>query len=474
MKPGPTTFRQMAHTSVFRLAATYVAAFLVAGAVIVAIVFWQAGALLTRQVLQTLVAEADRFEAMAKAGGSTALAAAVAEKSRSPNTGLYLLIDADNRKLAGNLNRWPPELSASPEGGLFRYDAGEARLGERLAAGLAVRLPDSLRLLVGRDIEAERRFVDGVQRLVLIGSAVLAGLGIAGGLLASRALLVRVSDMTLASEQIMSGEFSRRIPVTGSDDELDRLAHRLNAMLDRIEQLMAGLREVSDNIAHDLKTPLNRMRNRAEACLRDAGGEAAYRDGLERCIEDADDLIKTFNALLLIAKLEAGSVEDSLDTFDLEHMLRDVAELYRPLTEESGLGLTLHESGPLAFHGNRQLLSQAVANLVDNAIKHGRGNRRTAGTAAPEPAPGIEIRLARTPAGVDITVSDRGVGIPAPDRRRVLERFVRLETSRTQPGTGLGLSLVAAVARLHGGSVRLEDNQPGARAVLSLPRRIPS
>jgi signal transduction histidine kinase len=238
------------------------------------------------------------------------------------------------------------------------------------------------------------------------------------------------------------------------------LAVNLNVMLARIERLMLGLREVSDNIAHDLKTPLNRLRSRAEAALRDERGGAVWREGLERTIEEADQLIKTFNALLLIAKLEAGALEESLEPIDLAEIVRDVADLYGPAAEEAGFRLDLAASGAVPIRANRQLVSQAVANLVDNAIKYSSGN--AAGTI-------ITVAVRSVGHDAEVTVADRGPGIAAADRERVLRRFVRLEESRSLPGTGLGLSLVTAVAQMHGGTLRLEDNVPGLRAVLVLP-----
>jgi signal transduction histidine kinase len=238
-------------------------------------------------------------------------------------------------------------------------------------------------------------------------------------------------------------------------------------MLARIEQLMAGLREVSDNIAHDLKTPLNRLRNRVEEALREPHNEVAYRHALERTIEEADELIKTFNALLSIARLEAGAGGENRETLDVSALVHDVAELYEPVAEERGITLKSDVAEPIVMRADRQLLGQAIANLIDNALKYGAPSKAHGGNGL---APEVEVRARAVNGGVEIVVTDRGPGVPAPDRGRVLDRFVRLEASRSEPGSGLGLSLVAAVARLHGGSLRLEDNEPGLRVVLTLPK----
>jgi signal transduction histidine kinase len=285
--------------------------------------------------------------------------------------------------------------------------------------------------------------------------------------LISRSVLRRIEAVTQATRTIMAGDLSKRIPRNGSDDELDRLAASLNAMLARIEELVIALREVSDNIAHDLKTPLTRLRNRAEAALRSADGATCYRDGLTKIIEEADELIKTFNSLLLIARLEGGTIAESMRPVDPAAIIGDVAELYEPVAEQSGQQLEITAPAGMTMLANRELISQAVANLVDNAIKYatradadGHGDR-------------ISITLGKLADVIEISVADRGPGVAPQDRERALRRFVRLEQSRSRPGSGLGLSLVAAVARLHGGAIRLEDNAPGLRAVLSIPAKGP-
>ncbi|MCU0953213.1 MAG: HAMP domain-containing histidine kinase [Hyphomicrobium sp.] len=444
----------------FRLAALSIAAFLLTAAGIVGFLFWQTNDLLTEQVLSGLRAEVQELRHIEAAAGSASVAEAVKLRARPDGPGLYFVADRNGRKRAGNLSRLPPELQGEG-GGTFRYEREPGN--ERLAVALPVLFSDGSRLIVGRDIEEQREFANRMRTVFLLGFGLLSIAGLAGGLGAGRLLLNRIDQINAASRSIMAGDLSQRVPLAGTKDELDNLARNLNMMLDRIEQLMSGLREVSDNIAHDLKTPLSRLRNRAEATLRDGGDDCAqYRAGLERVIEEADELIKTFNAMLLVARLEAGALEGTVEPFDLGALVRDVAEFYEPVADEQGLELTVDAGDGPEIVANRHLVSQAVANLIDNAIKYGRSE---------PPGPGsIAVSVTELANDMEIAVADRGPGISAEDRERALKRFVRLEASRTKPGTGLGLSLVAAVARLHHGTVRLEDNAPGLRAVLVLPR----
>lgn len=458
-----------ASTSAFRMSAAAVLAFFIAAIVISGLLFWQTNSMMTDQVLATLRAEAELLRKQATDGGQPALIATIDVLARPDSRSLYLLNRSDGAKLAGNLNRVPPELAASAKGGVFRYRPSvlDNAASDRLAVAIPVDVGGGNVLLLGRDIEDQRLFADTIKQTFLIGFGLLSLLGLVAGLAVSRLVLTRMDTITSTSRSIMAGDLSRRIPFDGGGGELDDLAQNLNSMLERIEGLMNGLREVSDNIAHDLKTPLNRLRNSAEAALRDPRGAPSYRDGLERTIEKADDLIKTFNALLLIARLEAGPLEDSLEVFELTSLIEDVAELYAPAAEEAGFLLTLESAAKVSVRANRQLIGQATSNLIDNAIKYSRGG---------QPGSTITVRVGPIdgPKGrrAEISVSDRGPGISPVDRERVLKRFVRLEESRTKPGTGLGLSLVAAVARLHHGSIRIEDNEPGLRVVLELSERV--
>jgi signal transduction histidine kinase len=446
-------------------------AFIVAAALVVGFIAWRANELLTTSVVDTLRAEVVGLREQYQAGGPARLSAIITERTADPGSSLYLLVDIAGERAAGNLRQIPSELRESGQG-VFTYvpQGGPAQGRPRVGVGVLLDVPGGLTLVVGRDIEDLRRFAWTMGRLGLWSILILSALGIGGGLLISRSVLRRIEAVNDTSRSIMAGDLSRRIPLTGSGDELDRLCESLNAMLARIEELMAALREVSDNIAHDLKTPLTRLRNRAEAALRNIDAPAVYRDGLVKTIEEADELIRTFNSLLLIARLEGGAIAESMAQVDPASIIADIAELYEPVAEEAGLALSVSAAQGLSLVANRELVSQAVANLVDNAIKYAPSAHPN-GAQAPGP---VTLTMARVDDAVEIAVGDRGPGIAAEDRQRALQRFVRLEKSRSRPGSGLGLSLVAAVAHLHGGTVRLEDNAPGLRVALRLPLRGPN
>ncbi|MGB8529369.1 MAG: ATP-binding protein, partial [Rhodoplanes sp.] len=319
---------------------------------------------------------------------------------------------------------------------------------------------------VGRDLDERERLF----RIVAIAGrwsvAIVIVLGLAGGFFVSRRVLRRIEAMGDKAHTIMAGDLSGRLPIAGTGDELDRLAANLNTMLGRIEALMRGLKEVSDNVAHDLRTPLTRLRNRCEAALRTAKSDRDYRDAIEATIEESDGLIRIFDALLMIARAESGELRAGMIPFDAAEIARDVGELYEPVADEKGLTLRVDAATPAPVTGNRELIGQALANLLDNAIKYtGAAADRVNGVA-----PEIVVTAQAQPNQIVLSVGDRGPGIPAAERRRAVERFVRLEQSRTEPGSGLGLSLASAVARLHGGELRLEDNAPGLKALLILPR----
>jgi signal transduction histidine kinase len=462
-----TALTKLFRTTTFRLSLTYLALFSAAAILAVAYIYWNTTVLLSQQLSQTIDAELKGLAEQYRAGGLEQLVRTVAERSGTPGNSLYLVADKDGRRLAGNLSGVTPELwnTLGPVEFVYRRPA-PGGVENRLAFANVFRLPSGYRLIVGRDIEDRRQLSRLVRTTMLWGLGVMALFGIGGGYWVSRRLLARVDALSATTRTIMEGDLAGRLPVNGSGDELDRLAENLNLMLARIEQLMAGLREVSDNIAHDLKTPLNRLRNRVEEALREPPVAPVYREALERTIEEADGLIKTFNALLSIARIEAGAGGENRENLDISALLGDVAELYEPVAEERGLELKAQAEVPIFIRADRQLVGQAIANLIDNAIKYGTVGAEAGGSGI---KPDVTVSARTNGAVAEIVVTDRGPGVPLPDRERVLGRFVRLEASRSEPGSGLGLSLVAAVARLHGGALRLEDNEPGLRVILALP-----
>jgi signal transduction histidine kinase len=457
-----TGLTKLLRTTAFRLAIIYFGLFAVAAAAAAGYIYYKTNILLAAQLEKDIQAELRSLAQHYEREGLDGLKRAITERSEAPGNSIYLIADAEGRRLSGNLKAVSEELwnATGPVAFFYRRAVGDTT-EKRFAFAVVFRMASGYRLVVGRDIEDQRQFGEIVRfafMWTLLGIAVLV---IGGGVVVGRSLLRRIDGMTEATQTIMAGDLSKRIPLTDADDEFDRLATGINAMLKRIEELIAGLKEVSDNIAHDLKTPLSRLRNRAEAALRDQGDAKLHREALQETIEEADELIKTFDALLSIARLEAGAATRADQRFDLRDVVNDVVELYEPVAEEQGLTLTLRAREKIEMEGKRELIAQAVANLLDNAIKYGQ-------TGGPQ-AGGITVALAANGRFAEIAVADRGPGIPARDRERVLKRFVRLETSRSQPGSGLGLSLVAAVARLHGGSLVLSDNEPGLKATLTLP-----
>jgi signal transduction histidine kinase len=404
---------------------------------------------------------AERFDS----SGIRGLVTALENRALRPGSNLYLIATPAGQGLAGNVGSLEPgvlDRAGWAETKYRRLD--ESDIAEHRALVRVTQLSGGFRLLVGRDLEERRRVFGVVASAARWSFLIVIVLGLGGGVLVARRVLARIDAMTGTTQRIMAGDLSERLPVGRSGDELDRLAGNLNAMLERIEALMRGLKEVSDNIAHDLKTPLTRLRNRAEEALARSSDEAGYRAALEHTLEESDALIRTFNALLMIARAESGQARGDMADFDAADVARGIQELYEPLAEEDGLELSV-QAEPAPLHGNRELISQALANLVENAIKYGKP-----ASAQPQPAM-ITIRSELDGDTVRLSVADRGPGIPEADRARAVERFVRLEASRTLPGSGLGLSLASAVATLHGGGLRLSDNNPGLCATLVLPRR---
>jgi len=458
-KPG--VFR----TQAFRIVLVYVLLFAISVTALLFFTYWNTRRTLDAQTDQIIEAEITGLSEEYQHFGLQGVAETLRAQSLHSNQSLYLLSDALHHSVAGNLDSWPQISGTTGEMVEFDFERPvDGKLEPRRARGRVFGLPGGFALLVAQDIHdrylTERMFTTTLPWTVLL----ILVLGTAGGALMSRNMLQRLDTINRTSGEIIAGDLTRRVPLNGSGDEFDILAENLNRMLDRIERLMKGLREVTDSVAHDLRTPLNRLRNRLEESVvrlnaRGAPNDANKADEIERAIAETDQLIATFNALLLIAETDAGTTRAAMSALDLGSVAADVVELYEPLAEERNISLTLMPGAGVVVEGNRSLIAQALANLVDNAIKY-------------TPAGGkVRIRAADTNTGVELSVADSGPGIPPADRPRVTERFVRLEASRSSPGTGLGLSLVMAVAHFHRAELALEDNEPtGLKAVLRFPK----
>jgi signal transduction histidine kinase len=460
---------RLLNTSAFRLAAIYLALFATSVLALLTFIYFSTADFVESQTEETIDAEirglAEQYHEHGLAGLVALIEERVAAARRTPNRiddTLYLITDPLLRPLAGNLEKWP---SAGERGdGWIGFPVEENHNGTKEtedARASVIVLPGDFHLLVGRDLHEARNFRERITHTLAWSALITLGLGIAGGLLMTRNMLRKVDAVNRTSTGIIHGDLSQRVPLSGSGDEFDQLAENLNAMLDQIERLMLGMRQVTDNIAHDLRTPLARLRARLEVTLIEKPDAARYAEALRDTIAEADDLLGTFNALLSIAEAESGSRRENMAGVDLAEIAANVAELYEPVADEKGVELRLKIADRIMVRGDRHLLSQAIANLVDNALKY---------------TPAGYVALSAFARGdlARIEVADSGPGVPPERREAVFDRFVRLEGSRSTPGNGLGLSLVRAVAKLHDGAVWLEDNMeglttPGLKAVFQLP-----
>jgi signal transduction histidine kinase len=445
------------NTSAFRLAAIYFTLFATSVLALLTFIYFSTADFVEAQAEETIDAEirglAEQYREHGLAGLVEIIDQRISAAQRTPtriDDTIYLITDPLLHKLAGNLDTWPPAVERGS--GWVSFPVTEKVNGatetDNARASVIV-LPGNFHLLVGRNLRDARLFRLRITNTMGWAALITLGLGVVGGLLMTRNMLRKVDAVNRTSTQIIHGDLSQRVPLSGTGDEFDQLAQNLNQMLDQIERLMAGMRQVTDNIAHDLRTPLSRLRARLEVTLIEKPDQARYADVLRETINEADRLLGTFNALLSIAEAEAGSRRDSFEVVDLSEIARDVAELYEPVADESGLGFETRIAVKIMVRGDRHLLSQAIANLLDNALKY---------TPAGKVALAVETRAGKA----HIEVSDTGPGVPPDRRNTVFDRFVRLEGSRSTPGNGLGLSLVRAVAKLHDGEIWLEDSIPGS------------
>ena len=457
--------RLIVGTHAFRLAALYFLVFAASVLGVLLFVYLTSAGFVERQTEATLDAEITGLAEQYAQRGLSGLIQIVAARSAGDrgDAVIYLVTDPDGKPLVGNIAAWPagvPTHSAWLSFAIERTISGRHELHP--ARGRLFVIPGGYRLLVGRDISDAAAFRSEVRTTLLWAGLIALGIGLIGGTVMSRNLLRRVEQVNRTSERVMAGNLSDRVPLHGTKDEFDQLAANLNRMLDQIERLMTAMREVTDDVAHDLRTPLSRLRARLERALAipsgaDPSGDASQAEAIRAAIDEADRLLATFNALLRIAELESGAHLDETAPIDLSEVAQSAAELYEPVAEEKGFALSVVAEPGVRISGDWHLLSQALANLLDNALKYAGGGL-------------IELRVLHENGQAILEVADHGPGIPEADRQSALDRFVRLEPSRTTPGNGLGLSLVRAIARRHDGSVTLEDNKPGLRVRLQFPR----
>jgi len=457
--------QRLFRTTAVRIALKYALIYAVLAGAALAIFHWATGRYVDAQLYAGLREEFlllhDRYEA----SGLRSLSALMDARSMSAQSEgrFYLLVDKGGQRLSGNLLGWPPE-DPLPLDGQVRVVwveddiiPGNAYDDDAYWPVIGTELADGVRLVVARSVEEVEAFqVYSLSALVAL-LIVIVLLAVTMGLLIGHTILNKIDGIARTAGDIMRGDLAQRMPVSARGDEFDELSERLNQMLQRIEELLRGMREVTDNVAHDMRAPLTRLRNRLEVTLMERRDEAAYRKAMGQAVNDADSLVRTFNAILQVAQADAGTTRASMDPVDISALVRELGQLYAPAAEEAGLQLQVRARQPVTVHGNGDLLAQAVGNLLDNAVKYTPAGGR------------ILLQVGTTDWGPEIRVADSGPGVALEDRRRIVGRFVRLEAARHTPGNGLGLSVVDAIARQHGATFTLQDNQPGLLAVIQFP-----
>jgi len=448
----PRLFR----TNLFRLTLAYMALFALSVGALSAFIYWATLGYLDTQTDAIIEAEMNGLVEQYERTGVRGLGALIDERIERDTRSFYLLTNAAGRPLIANVSvsSWP----AAPDGGRAQWiDFVESDTGTPVRA-LLLHLGPGFRLLVGRDIRELTAIRQVLRRASIYGITLTLALAFVGGLLLAVGSERRLAELNRTTRQIMAGDLSRRAPLKGSNDEHDELAQNINAMLDKIQNLLESMRHVGDSVAHDLRGPITRLRNRLETV---AAAENPSREDLAECVTQLDQVLATFNALLRIARVESGAYRSAFTTVDLQPIVRDVCELYQAAAEDRQVALHADAPRSVEVHGDRELLAQVLTNLVDNAVKY-------------TPAGGVvRIALERNGDRAVLRVADSGPGIPPEDRGRVLQRFMRLDRARSQPGNGLGLALVNAVTLQHHGRLTLGDNAPGLVVTVELPALAP-
>ena len=439
----------------FRFGVVYAALLAVSAAALAMFLWWETAGLLDRQTEAAINTDAQGLSERWSDGSLPALVLTIDDRvaQNVDDDAVYLLTDREMKHIAGNLPSWPKNVT---EAGPF-YELPVMRAGMKaLATVQAYDLPGGYHLLIGRDIKVRAQLRKMLTDALLWAVVVVILMATIGALVIRSLFRRTLANISATSIAIAGGDFAKRVRLTGRGDEFDQVAEVINDMLDRIGRLMDGVRQVSNAIAHDLRTPITRARTRLEDAALHAETADDLRAAIERATLDLDGIVGVFQALLRIAEIEAGSPRSSFARVDLTPMLAEVADLYGVVAEERDITLQLQAPEAVPAFGDNAMLQQAIANLVDNAVKF-------------SPDRGVVRLTASVATSILIAVEDNGPGIPLEDREKATDRFYRGEAARSTPGSGLGLSLVLAVAQLHGGTFRLEDNRPGLRAILSLP-----
>jgi signal transduction histidine kinase len=447
---------ELFRSSAFRLSLVYMILFAGSVLLLLGFIYWATVGYMARQTDATIEAEITGLAEQYREGGLSNLVTILQDRiERDPDSSsVYLLASRTFSPLAGNIDAWPDVKTGSD--GWLTFAFRDTRAGGRVfqARARPFLLQGGLHLLVGRDTRELKATQQLIIRALVWGTVLTLALAMIGSIIMSRSMLKRIERINQTSREIMAGDLHRRIETTGSNDEFDQLAISLNAMLDEIEQLMSGIRHVTDNIAHDLRTPLTRLRTRLEQLHANLDQDNPQLAHVEQSIVDADQLLTTFGALLRIARIEAGGVKANIDNVDLAALVKDAAELYDAVADENRVEIDLQLETKPQLQGDRDLLFQAIINLLDNAIKYSPPSGR------------IQVHLGERDNHPVLTIADNGPGIPVAEHEKVLQRFYRMDQSRSQHGSGLGLSLVAAVARMHNATIEFGDNHPGLIAEL--------
>ena len=456
----------------FRLTLLFLALFVAAAGAILAYVYFASASEAQARAQKDVESELNVLMAIHRTRGIDALNQALVERSIRGGPYLYLLTDKAGTTITGNVSESPVDIDPTAPAGRGDWETfrltdtdEEGRVQRRRSIGVVMTLSGGEHLFVGQDIGDIEAYLARLTQALWGAMALVILLGLAGGLYISRRVEAAMGGLNRVVQAVQDGDLKQRAPVRHSGDELDELGQGMNAMLDRLEASMASIRHAGDAIAHDLRSPLTRMRAKLEVALIDAeAGQVSGVDALGIALDEADQLLKTFNTVLAIARLQAGGAPDP-KLFDASDLAADMAELYEPAAEDKDIDFSAEVEKGLMVEGNQPFLAQALANIIDNAIKY-------------TPAGGaVKLRARwRSSGEIEYSVTDTGPGVPDEDRDRVVQRFVRLDNSRTEPGSGLGLSLVTAVAEAHGGRVVLDEGPgayggfgPGLRVALVLP-----